>query len=133
MNSIRKIIESSQLSASKKAIFLKLADFFDENMPESLYLDYYQLADALPGSTPDLWEELLDLPDVQKFRNNKIAKLMKFKAVQALKQLEEASVQNKAGQVQAINQLIEKSDLISANNSKRETYIISYMPPKEVV
>lgn len=83
---------------------------FIENIPESLYMDYRELSQAL-GSSPKQWEALLDDPEFKQFIEVQIAKYQEINARKALNRL--ANDPNLASSdIQALNKVLESSKIL---------------------
>lgn len=132
------IIMDMEMQRDEKQIFLQLAKIFDRDMPQSLYLDYYELAygnadkgvrvsemyDGNQGTTPDQWEQFLDTPEIYRYRNGKIAKLTEYAATKALKNL------SAGADTSALKELIKTSKQIQGGQNA-QTIIMSYVTPKQ--
>lgn len=119
------------LSYEQKEIFSYLALQFDQHLPDSLYMNYYELAKVIDRTSPDLWEQFLDLPDIYRYKQAKIAKLQEFAALKALRELENKSLLDTAGAVSALKEILEKSKLIQESTKKRQQIVLTHIPPKE--
>ena len=132
------IIQEMSLSRLDKEIFLGYARIFDRDMPESLYLNFYELAwgvtpaypeqDVYPGNpntTPDMWEKFLDLPEIYRYRTSKIAKLAEMDANKAMQRLGASS-----DNVAALKEIVKTSKALQTGK-QQQTIIMSYVKPKE--
>ena len=132
------IIQEMSLSRLDKEIFLGYARIFDRDMPESLYLNFYELAwgvtpaypeqDVYPGNpntTPDMWEKFLDLPEIYRYRTSKIAKLAEMDANKAMQRLGANS-----DNVAALKEIVKTSKALQGGK-QQQTIIMSYVKPKE--
>lgn len=132
------IINDLSLSRDEKQIFMFLARIFDEHTPQSLYLDYYELAEGREdevdpknyypgnkGTTPEQWEQFLEIPEIYRYRHGKIAKLMEYDAIKALQ-----SLKGKAD-VSALKEIIKHSKALQGNGNNKEKIILTYVRPKQ--
>lgn len=124
------IVNSLDLEKSKKELFRYLAERFDDGMPDTLYMNYYELAKVYQGTHPDSWEEFLDTPEINRYVQAKIAKLQEFAALKALKQLEQKSTYDNAGAVAALKEILEKSKLIQQSVKRKQRIVLTYMPER---
>lgn len=131
MNNATQIIKEMGLSRVKKQLFSYYAECFDQDLKENLTLDYYELSDKYDGTNPEVWEEFLDMPEIYRFRQAKLAKLQEFRAYKALKLLEDKAVLDNAGAISALKELIEKSKLIQQASKNKQQVVLTYVPPKE--
>jgi hypothetical protein len=133
------IIQEITLSREDRIILSHLAKLYDQYSPQVFYMDFYELArgrnlhypkdhpehfPGIPGTTPQQWESFLDIPEVFRYRNAKIAKQAEFDALKALQ-----SMKNK-GDVAALKEIIKTSKQLQGNNQNKERYILTYVTPK---
>ena len=134
------IIQEMSLSRLDKEIFLGYAHIFDRDMPESLYLNFYELAWGVrpsyteqevypgnPNTTPEMWEKFLDLPEIYRYRTSKIAKLAEMDANKAMQRLGASS-----DNVAALKEIVKTSKALQGGK-QQQTIIMSYVKPKERV
>lgn len=138
MNAQSIIREIENMPRDERMINLRLAEIFDRDTPISLYLDYYELSNGHPptemhakdyypgnpGTTPDQWEHFLEIPEIYRYRQGKIAKLTEYAATKALKNLNRNS-----DNVSALKELIKTSKALQGGNAQ-QTIIMSYVTPK---
>lgn len=119
------------ITFEQKQLYTYLAEQFDKNLPDSLYMNYYELAHVIERTNPDLWEGFLDLPDIYRYKQAKIAKLQEFAAVKALRELENKALLENAGAVSALKEILEKSKLIQESTKKKQQIVLTYIPPNK--
>ena len=132
------IIQEMSLDRIQKEIYLGYARILDRDMPESLYLNYFELAWGVPqlyaeqetypgnpNTTPEMWEKFLDLPEIYRYRTSKIAKLAEFDAQKAM-QRSGANSDN----VSALKEIVKTSKALQGGK-QQQTIIMSYVSPKE--
>lgn len=124
------IINDLSLPRDERQIYAKLAQLFDENTPDVLYMDYYELANY-QGTTPEQWERFLDIPEIYRYRTGKIAKLQEFAAIKAMKVLEAQGQSASASAVTALKELTKLSKQLNSNNQNRQKVILTYVQPKQ--
>ena len=128
---MRHIIEKLDMKPHIKQVYLKIADTFLEHMPDSLYLDYYQLQE-LTDIPAHLWEIFLDMPDVQTFIVQKMAKLAEIHARQALQKLSNFKDLS-SSDVTALRAMLENSKLISGKANNKPKVVAHFIPPNTIV
>lgn len=119
------------ISYEQREVFSYLANQFDKHLPDSLSMNYYELAAQIERTNSDLWEQFLDIPDIYRYKHSKLAKLQEFAAIKALRELENKSLLDTAGAVTALKEILEKSKLIQESTKKRQQIVLSYIPPSE--
>lgn len=142
-----KIIQELTLERSEKELFTSLAHFYDKHMPGSLYLDPYELAygeniprhdpryehrfHGIPNTTPDQWDQFLDIPEVYRYRHARIAKLTEYSAIKAMKGLEAQGQSAGPGAVSALKEIASLSKQLNAGNNNKQKIILTYVRPKK--
>lgn len=110
----------------------KMNRLFQEAMPDALYMNAYELADQFPSFGEDEWERFLDAPEVQRFMEAKMAKMMEVNARKALKRLGDPGEGGFGSQeVTALKEMIEKSKMIQSNQNRRPKVVLTFIPPRE--
>jgi hypothetical protein len=112
-------------------IFARLAEIFDLNTPDFLYMDYYELTENASGTTAEQWERFLDIPEIYRYRTGKIAKLQEFAAIKAMKGLEQQGQIPGASAVTALKELSKLSKQLNSNNQNKQKILLTYVPPKQ--
>ena len=145
-----KIIQDLTLERSEKQLMLSLASYFDKYMPLSLYLDPYELANGqtayqedpyeranerlfrgVPNTTPEQWDQFLDIPEVYRYRHARIAKLTEYSAIKAMKALEAQGQAAGPGAVTALKEIASLSKQLNSGNNNKQKIILTYVKPKE--
>ena len=132
------IIQEMSLTRLEKELYMGYARIFDRDMPESLYLNFYELAWGVrpsypdqevypgnPNTTPEMWEKFLDLPEIYRYRTGKIAKLAEMDANKAMQRLGSNS-----DNVAALKEIVKTSKALQGGK-QQQTIIMSYVKPKE--
>ena len=125
------IIDDLTLPRDERQILTYLSQVFDGNTPDALYMDYYELAEKTPGTTPDQWEKFLDIPEIYRYRTGKIAKLQEFAAIKAMKGLEAQGAIPGASAVSALKELSKLSKQLNSNNQNKQKILLTYVTPKQ--
>lgn len=102
---------------------------FIENIPESLYMDYQELSQAL-GSSPKQWEALLDDPEFKQFIEVQIAKYQEINARKALNRLANDPTLV-SSDIQALNKVLESSKILQQKYNAKEHIVFSFIPPTQ--
>ena len=137
MNAKSIIMDAEDMPYDDRQVFMHLADIFDQGMPNTLYLDYYELANGTtiyqhgdsrryegnPGTTPEQWERFLDLPEIYRYKRGKIGKLGQYDAEKAMQSLKGRS------DVNAIKEILKAAKLM-ADGQQREKVILTYVRPR---
>lgn len=137
MNAQDVIKDIDTLDRVQKQIYMEYARIFDDNIPHSYYMNYFELAWGIfhpdsdreiypgnPNTTPEMWEKFLDLPEIYRFRISKIGKLAEFDANKAMQRLGANS-----DNVQALKEIVKTSKALQGGKSQ-QTIIMSYVSPK---
>jgi len=134
------IINEIDLPRDKKLVFLKMAMEYDKHMPDSLYLDPYELArgsdvtgfPGIPGTTPELWEEFLDLPEMYQYRRIRIGKETENGAIKAMRELMRQGLTSEGSkQVQALKEILNASKLLQKSQQQQRQVVLTFVPPIE--
>jgi hypothetical protein len=139
------IINDLDLPKDERMILARLADLFESKMPDTLYMDPYELAPHTPkerpepgqeqftgfsGTTPAQWEQFLDIPEIYRYRHGKISKLAEFAAIKAMKALEKAGQGANAGAVSALKEIASLSKQLNSGSNNKQKVILTYVKPK---
>lgn len=80
------MLSNAEIPTHLRPAYTKMAEVYQEHMPESLYLNYYKL-EELTKIPAEQWEDFLDIPEVDRFITHRISKLLEFDAKEALMRL----------------------------------------------
>lgn len=127
------IINELDIPNNDKLQLNKFAFLYDMNTPDALYQTPYELAEVNHGTSPEEWERFLDIPEIYRYRHGKIAKLQEYAAVKALKQLEAQGTSGSTGAVSALKEIANLSKQLQANNSNKQTVLLTYVSPKKEI
>jgi hypothetical protein len=143
------VIQNLDIPVMEKRVLTHLAKEFDDLTPQALYMDYYELARGyseqenkergykelpqfygIPNTTPEQWEQFLDIPEIYRYRHGKIAKLQEYAAIKALKSLEAQGQASSASAVTALKEITKLSKQLSTNNQNKQKIILTHVSPK---
>lgn len=99
-------------------------DKFTSYLPESLYMNHYELALHFSEWTPDEWRQFLR--DNDKFIMKEVAAITEAEARKSLKKLSTGSLSSQ--EVTAIKQILDRSEQINKQSQDARTFVTSYMP-----
>lgn len=104
-----------------------LEQLFKSKLPDNLYLDHYALADIYRqhSYTPEEWR--IYLRSQERFIMNEIAAITEANARAALSRL--SSGQTDSKDVQAIRQLLERSEQINKAAQSTKTFVVTSFDP----
>ena len=107
----------------------KMKETFEMHLPDSLFLNHYELAEQFDG-TPQLWRDFLKNPENQRFIESELAAITEAAARAALQKLSSGNANS--NDISAIKQLLEKSKLLQEKQNTNQTIVMTYIPQKEV-
>lgn len=113
-----------------KTILYGLAKIYGEQLPESLYMNHYQLSEDF-GYTPAQWNNFLKLKEVEQVVEAEIAQIAEIGARKALERLQSGSANS--ADIQAARELLANSKLLRQKNNQRPQLVITRIPKKEVI
>jgi hypothetical protein len=119
---MEEIIQDLELSPHIKQVYQHMANLFQQNMPDALYLNYYKL-EELTGIHFAQWEDFLDIPEIDRYINSKIQKLIEFDAKAALKSLAQDKTLS-SQEITALKEVLTKSKLMKANQQQQQQVIL---------
>jgi hypothetical protein len=106
----------------------KMYQTFEDNLPNSLYMDHYTLAEQFDG-TPKMWRDFLKDPENQRFIESELAAITEAAARAALQKLSSGTANS--NDISAIKQLLDKSKMLQQNQNSQERIILTFIPKKE--
>lgn len=113
------------LTPTVRQAYIRMAEIFEEKMPDSLYMNFYELAE-ITDMDADVWEQFLDLTEVNQFIKAKVAKLAEFEARKALNRL--ANDQLSSQDVQAVREILNSSKLLQQNLNQKPQVVLTFIP-----
>lgn len=117
------------MNGMEKIVMMRMAENFQNNLPDVLYLSHYELAEKY-GSSPTEWKKFLKIREVDRFIEIEIANLAEVAARSALQKLQ--SGKYSSADIQAARQLIEKSKLLTQKTDQPTMVVLTRVPPKRV-
>lgn len=115
-------------TVSNKLILEGMAKAFEDNLPNTLYLDHYKLADEYGFSAAE-WDRFLRIPEVDRMVEREMAQIAEIAARDALKRL--SSGKAASADIQAAKELLSNSKLLKQKTNQRPNYIVTRIPEKE--
>lgn len=114
----------------KQKMFLhRMAKLYEEHLPETLYMNHYQLAETF-GFTPREWDEFLKIDEIDRLIELEIVQIAEVGARRALERLQSGHANS--ADVSAARELLATTRLLKMKNNQRPQVIITRIPPKEV-
>lgn len=113
------------LTPTVRQAYIRMAEIFEEKMPDSLYMNFYELSE-ITDMDADVWEQFLDLTEVNQFIKAKVAKLAEFEARKALNRL--ANDQLSSQDVQAVREILNSSKLLQQNLNQKPQVVLTFIP-----
>lgn len=110
-----------------------MEEIFNEQLPDSLYMNHYDLYEAFPHHSAEAWRRYLKEND--RFIMQEVAAITEANARAALKRLSSGDI--KQGDGAAIKQLLDRSEQINQSVKDKTVYMTTYLPdpaaPKQYV
>lgn len=101
-----------------------MEEIFNEELPDSLYMNHYDLHEAFPHHSAEAWRRYLKEND--RFIMQETAAITEANARAALKQLSSGNI--KQGDGAAIKQLLDRSEQINQSVKDKTVYMTTYLP-----
>lgn len=124
------IVNKMEGDRISKTLMYQMAKDFGDNLPDSLYLNHYQLAEEF-GFTPAQWNSFLKIREVDQVIESEIAQIAEIGARYALAQLQSGRAQS--ADIQAARELLANSKLLQQKTNQRPQVILTRIPKKEVI
>lgn len=99
-------------------------EYFDEHLPDSLYMNHYELALHFSNYEPEEWRQFLR--DNDKYIMKEVAAISEAEARKALKKLSTGKLS--AQEVSAIKQILDRSEQINKQSQDARTFVTTFMP-----
>lgn len=103
-----------------------MEDIFKRKLPETLYMNHYELAEKTK-IPPEDWRRYLTKN--QAMILSEIAAITEANARAALKRIGEGKIQT--GEAAVIKQLLDRSEQINRQAQGQKTVVLHFIPPKE--
>lgn len=117
-------------SVTEKVIMTEMAKTFEENLPDSLYLNHYQLEKTY-GYTANNWKQFLKKREIEMLIESEIAGIAEISARRALQRLEEGGAS--APDISAAKELLANSKLLKQKVNTRPQVILTRIPAKQPI
>lgn len=124
------IVTKLEMNRIERTLMYEMATIYEENLPESLYLNQYELANEF-GFTHMDWNKFLKVKDIDRLIEAEIAQISEIGARYALGRLQASNASS--ADIQAARELINNSRLLQQKHNQRAQIIITRIPAKEVV
>lgn len=111
---------------SKEEIWKMMEDIFRKKLPETLYMNHYELSEKT-NIPPDEWRRFLTKN--QPMILSEIAAITEASARAALKRIGEGKIQT--GEAAVIKQLLDRSEQINRQAQGQKTIMMHFIPPKQ--
>lgn len=117
-------IEGDKMS---KTFLYRMAKIYGEYLPDSLYLNHYQLSEEF-GFTPMQWNEFLKIKEIDQVIESEIAQIAEIGARHALANLMRG--QASSADIQAARELLANSKLLQQKTNQRPQVVLTRIPYK---
>lgn len=124
------IVRELETGRVRKTVLHQMASIFESNLPDSLYLNHYQLSTTF-GFTHTQWNDFLKIREVNQIVESEIAQIAEIGARYALERLQSGEVSSQ--DIQAAKELLANSKLLKQKTNQRPQVIITRVPAKEGV
>lgn len=129
MSEIKNLIQDlPEITPTQRVLFSSMADKFYQKLPESLYMNQYQLQEEL-GSTHEQWNNFLKIREIDRYIQKEIAGMAEIAARKAISSLQSGGASS--SDIQAAKQLLETSKLLKQKTGGVQQIVIMHLPPKE--
>lgn len=106
-------------------------EYFKNHLPDTLWMSHYDLAKHFIHYTPEEWRQYLR--DNERFITREIAAMTEAEARKALSRLSSPNQKLSAQDVQAIKQILDRSEQINKQTQDARTFVTTYMPNQKLV
>lgn len=122
------VIDGLDMHQTQKTLMYTMAEHYEINLPDSLYLNHYELSEEY-GFTPSLWSQFLKIKEIDRLIEAEIAQIAEIGARDALKRLSSGTALS--ADIQAAKELLANSKLLKQKVNQRQQIIITRIPHKE--
>lgn len=120
-------MEGDKLS---KTFLYQMAKTFGDHLPDTLYMNHYQLAEEF-SFTPIQWNDFLKIKEIDQIIESEIAQIAEIGARHALAQLQTGKANS--ADIQAARELLANSKLLQQKTNQRPQIVLTRIPKKEVI
>lgn len=121
------IVRELDINNIDKTLMHHMAKIYEENLPDSLYLNHYQLEEQY-GHPPDKWKKFLKIKEVDRLVESEMVQIAEIAARQALARLQSGKAAS--ADIQAAKELLSTSRLLKQKTNQRPQMIITRIPGK---
>lgn len=124
------IVRDIEMSGMEKTIMMSMAEAYEDNMPDVMYLNQYELTESF-GFTIGQWKKFLKIKEVNRAIEMEMASVMEVSARQALKQMQ--SGKSTSADITAAKALLENSKLLKQKLDQPTIVVVTRIPAKREV
>jgi hypothetical protein len=106
---------------------MNILETFKKGLPNTLYLDPYQLSSRYPQFTENEWDAFLSEPDTERLIKNQLAKALDISARQALFKLMKGQDMN-SNEISQIKETLSKSKMLQEQTQHNPEIIFTAIP-----
>ena len=117
-----------ELTQIQRTLLAKMAQIFESNLPDSLYLNHYLLAEMY-GFSPSEWNSFLKIKEIDRLIQAEISVIAEIGARHALANLQKGYASS--ADVSAAKELLANSKLLQQNLNQRPQIIITRVGAKK--
>src|SRR5699024_6935328 len=103
------IIEQLEINQLQRTVYANMAKVYENHLPDSLYLNHYELAEHF-GHSHESWNKFLKIKEVDRLIESEIAQIAEIGARQALQRLQSGNAQS--SDIQAAKEILSNSKLL---------------------
>src|SRR5690625_5230092 len=122
------IVSQMEMNNISKMLLHRMAKLYEEHLPDTLYLNHYELSENF-GYSPREWNEFLKIREIDQLIEAEIAQITEIGARYALANLQQG--QANSADIQAARELLANSKLLQQKHNQRQQVIITRIPAKE--
>lgn len=111
-----------------KTIMMNVAEIYQNNLPDTLYLTHYELAKTF-GHSPEDWSNFLKVREVNQLIESEIATIAEIGARQAIARLQSSHASS--ADISAARELLNSSRLIKQRVNQKPLVFITRIPEKQ--
>lgn len=112
----------------KRMIFEQLAEIYENNLPNSLMLNHYELSEEY-GYSPKDWDEFTKLEEIARVIELEIATIAEVGARKAIARLQSGHANS--ADISAAREVLNASKLIKQRVNQAPRIVITRIPAKE--
>jgi hypothetical protein len=130
MNNFEAAVREMDLTdETERESFIKMAKFYEQGLPDTLYMDPYELH-VMTNFHNGLWKRFLKLPQVIQLIESEAAMIAEVKARSALRRLGSNEAVSPS-EVAAVKALLDKAQILQEKQRDQKTIIFHHIPLQE--